>query len=210
MRSWFNGREHIAVRAIEQLLSTLNADPRDSLVFHDNPQREGLFDTPVRFAEAWGEWVSGYGFEPADVLKTFEDGSSQYDEMVFVGATPFYSLCEHHLAPFFGVAHVGYVPGGKIVGLSKISRLLDVFARRLQVQERLTVQIADALSTGLRAQGVGVVLRARHMCMESRGIKKSGSLTITSALRGCLKKEPDARAEFFKLVDMADRNAQHL
>jgi GTP cyclohydrolase I len=162
----------------------------------EDPQREGLLETPKRVAKAWKEWCSGYAQNPADVLKVFEDGANGVDEMVVVRA-PVYSHCEHHLAAIFGTAVVAYIPDGKIVGLSKIKRLVDVFARRLQVQERLTNQIADALQDHLKPKGVGVVIKARHMCMESRGVNvNGGEPTITSALRGLIKTEPDARAEF--------------
>lgn len=169
----------------------------------DPGEREGLKETPTRVANAWQFWLSGYQQDPLEVLKTFEDGASGVDEMVFQGTIPFWSNCEHHMVPFFGIAHVGYLPGGKIVGLSKIARLIDVFARRLQVQERLTQQVADVMHKGLRPLGVGVVLQARHCCMESRGIQKIGSVTTTSALLGALKTKPEARAEFMSMVQMA-------
>lgn len=170
----------------------------------DDPGREGLRETPDRVVRAWEFWLSGYKQNPFDVLKSFEDGAANVDELVFQGAIPFWSVCEHHLAPFFGLAHVGYIPNGRIVGLSKISRLIDVFARRLQVQERLTQEIANALRAGLLDPlGVGVVLQARHACMESRGICKVGSVTTTSALLGVFKDKPEARAEFMSFVTMA-------
>lgn len=166
------------------------------------PYREGLSETAARFVKAWEFWTSGHGVDPESLLKTFSDGGEGYDEMVFVGAIPFYSSCEHHLAPFFGVAHVGYIPNGKIVGLSKLPRLVEAFARRLSVQERITVQVADTIERVLEAKGVGVVLQARHLCMESRGVQKPGTITTTSALRGLFKAAPEARAEFYKLVEM--------
>ena len=166
----------------------------------ENPAREGLKETPTRVAKAWAEWLSGYGQDPAEILKTFADGAEQVDEMVLVRDIPVYSHCEHHFAPIIGVAHVAYIPNGSIVGLSKLPRLVDCFARRLQVQERMTNQIADALWRHLKPNGVGVVIKARHMCMESRGIRQPGSLTITSALRGCFKEEADCRAEFMQLT----------
>lgn len=129
------------------------------------------------------------------MLKAFDDGAENYDEMVVVKDIPFYSMCEHHLAPFFGTARIGYVPSGKVVGLSKLPRLLDVFARRLQVQERITTQVADALMEHLQPRGVGVILTARHLCMESRGVCKQGAATVTSALRGVFK-DAAVRAEF--------------
>jgi GTP cyclohydrolase I len=166
----------------------------------EDPDREGLQETPLRFLKAWQEYTRGYREKPEDVLKSFEDGAQSADEMVIVRDIPVYSLCEHHLAPFFGKAHVGYVPDKRILGLSKISRLVEIFARRLQVQERLTNQIADALDTHLQPLGVAVVIECRHMCMESRGVKHSGTATVTSALRGSAKKDADTRREFLALI----------
>lgn len=166
----------------------------------ENPERGGLLETPARYLKALREYTVGYGVEPSSVLKCFEDGSEGYDEMVIQKNIPIHSLCEHHLAPFFGVAHIAYIPHKKIVGLSKLSRLADVFARRLQVQERLTKQIADSLEKHLEPLGVGVVLNCRHFCIECRGVKKVGSSTITSALRGALRSNASARAEFMSLV----------
>jgi len=162
--------------------------------------RGGLEETPDRVAKAWAFWMSGYGQDPAAILKTFEDGAEGVDEMVVVKDIPFYSHCEHHMAPIFGTATIGYLPSNKIVGLSKLSRLVNVYARRLQVQERLTCQVADALMTHLQPVGVGVVIKARHMCMESRGVCQQGHHTITSALRGVMKDEPGARSEFLQLA----------
>lgn len=166
----------------------------------EDPERGGLLETPRRVAKAWGYWCSGYGKNAADILKVFEDGAEKCDEMVIVKDIPIYSKCEHHLADIFGTATIAYIPNGKIVGLSKLSRLADMFARRLQVQERLTNQIADALDEHLQPKGVGVIIRARHLCMESRGICQQGHHTITSALRGVLKDKPEARAEFMELA----------
>lgn len=168
--------------------------------FGENLRRPGLQETPRRVAEAWAEWMAGYADDPAAILKTFKDGARDVDELVLVRNIPFYSHCEHHLAAFFGNVHVGYIPNGRIVGLSKLSRLVDCFGRRLQVQERLTTQIANALHTHLAPLGVGVVVEARHLCMESRGVCKSGTVTVTSALRGCIKDEPESRAEFLSLT----------
>lgn len=166
----------------------------------ENPRREGLLETPARAAKAWSHWTSGYDVDPADVLKVFEDGADGYDQMVVVKDIPLYSKCEHHMADIFGTATIAYIPNGKIVGLSKLSRLLDVFARRLQVQERLTCQVANSIEEHLAPLGVGVVIKARHMCMESRGICQQGHHTITCALRGVLKDDPSARAEFMALA----------
>jgi len=166
----------------------------------EDPDREGLTETPLRFLKAWQEYTSGYRQNPEDILKSFEDGAQSVDEMVIVRDIPVYSLCEHHLAPFFGRAHIGYVPDRRILGLSKMSRLVEVYARRLQVQERLTNQIADALDTHLQPLGVAVVIECRHMCMESRGVRHLGTGTVTSALRGSVKNNPDTRKEFLSLI----------
>jgi len=169
----------------------------------EDPNREGLRDTPSRVLKAWREtWASGYGQDPASVLKVFEDGAEDYDELVFEGGIPFFSTCEHHLAQISGVAHIGYVSSGKkIIGLSKIPRLLEIFARRLQTQERITTSVANALmGSELEPLGVGVVLQARHACMETRGVHKIGTVTTTTALRGVLKTDPSARAEFLSYV----------
>ena len=166
----------------------------------EDPARGGLKETPKRYLKAWQHWAGGYGQDPAALLKCFEDGAEKCDEMVLVKSIPVYSHCEHHLAPFFGTAHVAYIPDGKIVGLSKISRLVDVFARRLQVQERLTNQIADAMEQNLAPKGVAVVIECRHLCMESRGIQRQGSSTTTSAMRGVFRDNAAARAEFMGLV----------
>ncbi|MBU6377322.1 MAG: GTP cyclohydrolase I FolE [Gammaproteobacteria bacterium] len=166
----------------------------------EDPDREGLLETPARFLKAWEEYTRGYREKPEDILKSFEDGAQSVDEMVIVRDIPVYSLCEHHLAPFFGRAYVGYVPDKRILGLSKISRLVEVYARRLQVQERLTNQIADALDTHLQPMGVAVVIECRHMCMESRGVRHTGTATVTSALRGSIKSNADTRREFLSLI----------
>jgi len=162
--------------------------------------RAGLKDTPNRFLKAWLHWTSGYKQDPEKILTVFQQEGEVYDEMVFQGSIPVWSTCEHHLSPFFGLAHIAYIPGQKIVGLSKIARLVEVFACRLQIQERLTAQIADCMHKTLNPQGVGVVLQCRHSCMESRGIERMGTITTTSALRGAIKEEPDARSEFLAFV----------
>lgn len=168
----------------------------------EDEDRPGLLETPDRVAKAWLEWTSGYSVDPSTILKVFEDGADKVDEMVVVKDIKVYSHCEHHLAPFFGVAHVAYVPNGKIVGLSKIARVVDAFSKRLQVQERLTNQIADCINDNLKPLGVGVIVQARHLCMESRGVTKQGSETITSALRGCIKERESTRTEFLNLVKL--------
>jgi GTP cyclohydrolase I len=165
----------------------------------ENPARGGLIETPKRVAKAWNFWCKGYKDDAATILKVFEDGAESCDQMVVVRDIPIYSHCEHHLAPIFGTCSIAYIPSGKIVGLSKLSRLADMFARRLQVQERLTNQIADALDEHLQPIGVGVIIRARHLCMESRGVCQQGHHTITSALRGVIRSDPLARSEFMDL-----------
>jgi GTP cyclohydrolase I len=166
----------------------------------EDPNREGLSETPKRVAKAWKHWCSGYEKKAADILKVFEDGAEKYDQMVIVKDIPIYSHCEHHLAAIIGTASIAYIPNGKIVGLSKLSRLADMFARRLQVQERLTDQIADALVENLQPLGVGVIIKARHLCMESRGVCQQGHHTITTALRGAIREEEQTRSEFLRLA----------
>jgi len=166
----------------------------------EDSTREGLLETPARVAKAWRHWCGGYGKNAKDILKVFEDGAEKYDQMVIVKDIPIYSHCEHHLAPIFGTVSIAYIPNGKIAGLSKLSRLADMFARRLQVQERLTDQIADALMEHLQPVGVGVLIKARHLCMESRGICQQGHHTLTTALRGAIKDDEQARAEFLRLA----------
>lgn len=169
----------------------------------EDPNREGLRETPKRVVKAWGEWFKGYGQDPADVLKVFEDGAEGYGEMVLLTNIPVYSHCEHHITPFVGVAHVAYIPNGKIVGLSKLARVVEIFSRRLQVQERLTNQIADCLEENLKPQGVAVVVQAKHFCMATRGVKMPNVDTHTSAMRGAFFDNPQTRAEFMSLVQAA-------
>lgn len=166
----------------------------------ENPDRPGLLETPARVNRAWQHWASGYQQNPAELLKVFEDGAEAYNELIVVRNIPVYSHCEHHLAPFFGKATIGYLPNGKIVGLSKLTRLVDCFAKRLQVQERLTSQIANALMEALQPKAVGVVITCRHLCMESRGIRTSGEETITSAMLGELQPNLALRTEFLALA----------
>jgi len=163
----------------------------------EDPKRDGLRDTPERVARAWREMTKGMLQDPADVLgATFE---CEYDEMVVVQGIEFASLCEHHVLPFTGTAAIGYVPRGRVVGLSKLARLVDVFAHRLQVQERMTVQIADALATHVDAAGVGVVVKATHSCMAVRGVRRIAP-TVTSTLRGCFYEDARCRSEFLALA----------
>lgn len=162
----------------------------------DDADRPGLEDTPARVVKSLKEMTCGYLADPADILsKTFDEPC---DEMVVVTNIAFTSLCEHHLLPFTGTADVGYIPG-KVVGLSKVARLVDCFSRRLQIQERMTIQIADAIEKHLEAVGVAVVVRGKHACMACRGVRKAGATMITSAMRGALRDKPEARAEFLSL-----------
>lgn len=162
--------------------------------------REGLLDTPKRVVKAWRHWCGGYGVDVAQLIKAFSDGAEGADEMVVREGIRIYSHCEHHLAPIIGDCTIAYLPNERVIGISKLDRIADVFARRLQVQERLTTQIADALMEHLKPLGVGVFIRARHMCIESRGVAQHNSNTVTSALRGVFKTEPETRAEFMSLV----------
>lgn len=166
----------------------------------EDPEREGLLDTPARVARAYREVFAGLYTDPADVLsKTFDE---DHRELVLVRDIPIYSTCEHHLVPFHGVAHIGYIPGrsGAVTGLSKLARLVDLFAKRPQVQERLTGQVADALVDRLQPTGVLVVIECEHLCMSMRGIRKAGSVTTTSAVRGSMRSNASTRAEALGLL----------
>ncbi len=165
----------------------------------ENPEREGLQKTPDRVARAWDHLSSGYRDDPRAILEgaLFQE---ECNEMVIVREIELYSLCEHHLLPFFGKAHVAYLPAGKIVGLSKLARVVDVFARRLQVQERLTSDVAHALQDVLQPHGVGVVIQARHLCMMMRGVEKQNSVAVTSCMLGAFQEDPRTRNEFMELV----------
>lgn len=171
-----------------------------------DPSRQGIAETPARAAKAWRYWCSGYAEDVDAHFKSFEDGAEGYDEMVIVHNIPVLSHCEHHLAAITGHAHVGYIPNGRVVGLSKLARVVDALSRRLQVQERLTVQIADAIEKNLAPAGVAVIVKAGHGCMSSRGVRIHGSVTTTSALRGALHEGP-ARAEFLSLCAAAEAKA---
>ena len=171
----------------------------------DDPKREGLIETPRRIAEMYEEIFSGMKKDPvADLKVGYELG---HRELVIVKDIPFFSMCEHHFLPFYGVAHVGYVPdvSGRVVGISKIARVVETLARRPQIQERLTTQIADAIVEGLQPEGVAVVCQAEHLCMVMRGVKKPGTNIITSAIRGLFRKRAASRAEFFSLIQNSNR-----
>ena len=175
-------------RAVLEIVEAVGEDPR----------REGLVDTPKRIAEMYAEIFSGMGVDPKQELDVgFEEGPQ---EMVILKDVPFYSLCEHHFLPFFGVAHVGYIPKDRVVGASKLARVVEIFARRPQLQERLTTQIADCIMEALSPVGVAVVIKAEHLCMTMRGIKKPGSNILTSATRGLFRKSAVTRSEFLSLV----------
>jgi GTP cyclohydrolase IA len=178
---------------IEGLVTTLLKE------LGEDPGRNGLERTPARVARAFRFLTGGYELEPATILN---DALFQvsYDEMVLVKDIDFYSLCEHHLLPFFGRVHVAYIPNGKIVGLSKLPRLVEMFSRRLQVQERLTTEIAGTIETVLAPRGVGVVVEAIHLCMMMRGIEKQNAFAITSSMRGAFNADPKTRAEFMELI----------
>jgi GTP cyclohydrolase I len=171
----------------------------------EDVNREGLLKTPQRVLKAYEYMFGGYQEDPQVILNSALFSSSN-DEMVLIKDIEFYSTCEHHLLPIIGRAHVAYIPDGKVVGLSKIPRVVDVFARRMQIQEQLTEQIADALMKAIAPKGVAVVLQARHMCMEMRGVEKINSTTTSSALRGLFKKDEKTRMEFFNLINSHSGN----
>jgi GTP cyclohydrolase I len=184
-------REYDADRVEAAVLEMLDAMGED-------PKRPGLKDTPKRVAAMYRELLVGMDQKPGEILKSLE--GDEHDEIVLVRDIPLYSLCEHHLLPFVGRAHVAYVPKGKMVGLSKIARIVECFARRLQVQERLTTQVADALMKALSPKGVLVVVEAEHLCMTMRGVEKPGSQTTTSVVRGIFRTKPESRAEALSLI----------
>jgi len=177
-------------RAVESIIKAIGEDP----------QREGLVDTPRRFAEMYTELFMGIGKDPGEELRVgYEQG---HREMVILKDIPFYSMCEHHFLPFYGVVHIGYIPNdeGRVVGISKLARVVEIIAKRPQIQERMATEIADAIVDGLKPAGVAVVIQAEHLCMIMRGIKKPGSSVITSALRGSFRRKAASRAEFLSLI----------
>lgn len=168
----------------------------------EDPQREGLLETPRRVVDAYGDWFSGYALDPQEYLeRTFEEIDG-YDEMVVLRDIEFESHCEHHMAPIIGKAHVGYLPNGKVVGISKLARTVEAFARRFQVQEKMTAQIAHCIETVLRPKGVGVVVEAAHQCMTTRGIHKRGVSMVTSKMLGDFREDARTRAEFLRFIDV--------
>ena len=175
-------------RAVHEILVAIGEDP----------SREGIKETPRRIAEMYAEVFSGMKEDPREVLSVgFEEG---HNEMVILKDIPFYSMCEHHLLPFYGMVHVGYIPKGRVVGASKLGRVVEILAKRPQLQERLTTQIADTIVEALQPQGVAVVIEAEHMCMTMRGVKKPGSNIVTSAMRGSFRTRAVTRAEFLSLI----------
>jgi GTP cyclohydrolase I len=180
-------------KAIREIISAIGEDGT----------REGLVDTPARIAQMYAEVFSGLGRDPREILAVgFED--EKHEEMVVLKDIPFYSMCEHHFLPFHGMAHVGYIPRKRLVGISKLARVVEILARRPQLQERLTGQIADTIMEALEPRGVGVVIEAEHLCMTMRGVRKPGSRLVTSASRGIFRTYPATRAEFFSILDMAE------
>ena len=186
-------QDEVGIEAVRNLLRLINEDPN----------RDGLKDTPRRVLAMYRELTAGYEMNPADLLtRTFEETS---DELIVLDGIEFTSLCEHHLLPFIGTATIGYIPRDRVVGISKLARLVDCYARRLQVQERMTRQIAEAMMAHLKPEGCGVVLVAHHSCMGCRGVRKPEARMITSALHGVLRDKPEARSEFLALARMNGR-----
>jgi GTP cyclohydrolase IA len=193
------------MKSTDAVPSTLTSATYEQLVremivrLGEDPEREGLARTPERVAKAMRFLVKGYKDDPEELLRKALFTVS-YDEMVIVKDVEMFSLCEHHLLPFFGKVHVAYIPNGKVIGLSKIPRLIEAFSRRLQIQERLTTQIAEAIQNTIEPQGVGVVIEARHLCMMMRGVEKQHSSAVTSSMLGCFRNEEETRSEFLSLI----------
>ncbi len=167
----------------------------------ENPDREGLIDTPKRMIKSWGELFGGYKKKPEDVLTVFkEDDVIPYNQIILLKDIEFYSTCEHHFLPFVGKAHVAYVPKDKVVGISKLSRIIEIFSRRLQIQERIGNQVTQSLMDVLNPQGAACIIEAKHFCMTSRGVNKQNSVMVTSSLKGCFLSHPETRQELMKLI----------
>ncbi|AGF75910.1 GTP cyclohydrolase I FolE [Bartonella vinsonii] len=193
-RDPFLSEKRPSVEEVEAAIRTL------LLWMGENPNREGLIDTPKRVSKAYRDLFTGYSKSVEEILDTVFEEVSGYREAIIVKNIPFYSHCEHHMIPIVGKAHIGYFPDIKIVGLSKIARVVDVFARRLQTQEAMTAQIAHALGVHLKPRGVAVLIEAEHMCMAMRGIQKQGATTITTSFLGCYKEDQDAQANFMMML----------
>ena len=193
-------RKKVSQAAAEEAVRTLLAWAGE------NPTREGLIDTPKRVVEAYRDWFSGYAIDPREYLgRTFEEMAG-YDELVVLRDIEFESHCEHHMAPIIGRAHVGYLPTNKVVGISKLARVVDVFARRFQVQEKMTAEIARCINDVLQPRGVGVVIEGVHECMTTRGVHKRGVSMITSKMLGTFRSDARTRNEFLTFIDIRDRN----
>ncbi|MBN1393096.1 MAG: GTP cyclohydrolase I FolE [Sedimentisphaerales bacterium] len=191
------GKKQVDIERIEKAVKEI------LLAVGEDVEREGLKGTPARMAKMYAELLAGMDEDPKQHLSSvFTEG---YDEIVLLRDIPFYSVCEHHLMPFIGSAHVAYLPAGAVLGVSKLARIVDCFARRLQVQERLTDQIADFIMNSLKPRGVAVVLEASHSCMTIRGIKKPGSVMVTSSLRGIFRRDPKSRSEIMSLMHQGNR-----
>lgn len=177
---------------------------REELIYYmlrdigEDPEREGLMDTPKRVVRSWKELYSGYGKDPKDLLTVFAAGS--YDQIVLLKDIELFSMCEHHMLPFFGKAHVAYIPGEHVIGISKLARLVDMFARRLQIQERIGEQVTEALMEHLKPKGAACIIEAQHMCMKMRGVNKQNSVMTTSSLKGAFYSNPTARQELMTLL----------
>jgi GTP cyclohydrolase I len=182
------GKEDKAEDNVRRILQAIGEDP----------EREGLRETPTRVVKSWGKLFGGYSQSPNGIIKTFQDGAC--DEMVILRDIEFYSTCEHHMLPFFGKAHIGYLPNKKVVGISKLARLLEVFSRRLQIQERIGQQVTEALMEILQPQGAGCVLEAQHFCMTARGVEKQDSIMVTSSMRGGFRDDHTVKSEFLRMI----------
>ena len=168
----------------------------------DDPNREGLLDTPARVVKAYEDWFSGYSSDPVEYLKKVFYQTDGYDEMVVLKDISFESHCEHHMVPIIGRAHIAYIPNNRVVGISKLARVVDIFAKRLQIQEKMTAQIANAIENVLKPKGIAVVIDASHQCMTTRGVNKPESSTVTSAMRGVFKDNPRTRNEFLSFINL--------
>jgi GTP cyclohydrolase IA len=166
----------------------------------DDPKREGVIETPKRFLKAWAFFTSGYKKSPKDVIKCFENPQMEVDQLIVIPKIDFYSMCEHHLSPFYGQIHIGYLPNKKVLGLSKFARLTEIFARRLQIQERLGQQIANSIMEFVEPKGVAIVVRGIHLCMRSRGIEKQNAEMVTSVMLGMFRDKDGLRSEFLKMI----------
>lgn len=196
--SFLSAKKRPDIKEVEEAIRIL------LLWMGENPDREGLLDTPRRVAKAYRELFSGYNKSTEEILDTIFEDVSGYDESIIVKNIPFYSHCEHHMIPIVGKAHIAYLPDKKVVGLSKIARIVDVFARRLQTQEAMTAQVAYALELHLKPCGVAVLIEAEHMCMAMRGIQKQGATTITTSFYGYYEKNKDAQAHFMTMVQRSE------